>query len=92
MAVVPFVVDMMVVVAVAAVPVVVDMMIVVAVAVVSFIVAGGSSGGGGHLKLSSMEVDSGHRLAESIECCQAEIKNMTVVICLQNLASVARRK
>ena len=90
MAVVPFVVDMMVVVAVAAVPVVVDMMIVVAVAVVSFVVAGGSSGG--HLKLSSMEVDSGHRLAESIECCQAEIKNMTVVICLQNLLSAARLK
>ena len=49
-----FVVDMMIVVAVAVVSFVVDMMIVVAVAVVSFVVAGGSSGG--HLKLSSMKV------------------------------------
>ena len=34
----------------------------------------------------------GHILAESLECCQAEIKSMKVVICLQNLLSVARLK
>ena len=62
MAVVPFVVDMMVVVAVAVVPVVVDMMMIAAVAIVSFVMAGGSSGG--HLKLSNMK--SGHMLAESL--------------------------
>ena len=54
MAVVPFVVDMMVVVAVAVAPVVMDMMMIAAVAIVSFVMAGGSSGG--HLKLSNMKV------------------------------------
>ena len=31
-------------------------------------------------------------LAASLECCQAEIKNMKVVICLQSLLSAARLK
>ena len=39
-----------------------------------------------------MKVIICHMLAASLECCQAEIKNMKVVICLQNLLSAARLK
>ena len=43
-------------------------------------------------EIKNMRVESGHMLAASLECCTAKIKNMRVIMCLQNLLSVARPK